>query len=271
MLQFRQEGSPQERTYRLHAEYDTNPATCILERSIRRIDAIPSVAVRSNRAIRIRPHIHERCPAEELHQTHRPEGRRRLLEQLDEAFLFFFFLFLAGINTVELRVLLRVQLLHGRESVKRAENQYRSSCVERPFHTIGDHTLRRRIGNTDPGKEDREQVTHYRARIAERRLNSVRRTLLLLIHHIADHHLKRLHGDVDTRIEEHQTEQTEPHRRVQTQESRLRKGEIARIRQQQHYCYRDERTHEQIRFTATQTSPGLVAILSNQRLNNHSH
>ena len=145
---------------------------------------------------------------------------------------------------MELGVLLRVQLLHRTEGIERAEDKNRRARVERPFHRIGNDTLRGLIGDADPGKENRKEVTYHRSGVTERGLNCIGCTLLLLVDHIAHHHLEGLHGDVDTRIKEHEAEQAEPHRGVQAEEDRLRECEVSGVREQQHYRDRDERAHE---------------------------
>ena len=94
---------------------------------------------------------------------------------------------------------------------------------------------------------------------------------MLLVHHIADHHLKRLHGDINARIQEHQTEESEPHCGIQAEERSLREGEVTCIRQEKHYRNSDERAHEQIGFTTAETIPGLIRIFTNKRLHNHTH
>ena len=106
----------------------------------------------------------------------------------------------------------------GSESIEAAENENRCSDIERPFDGIRDDAFWSRIGYTDPREEDREEVSGKRTGITERRLDGIGGTFLLLVDHIAHHHLKRLHGDVDTCIQEHQAEQAEPHGGVQAKE-----------------------------------------------------
>ena len=272
VLKFGQEGCPDERADCLYAEDNAYPVTGYLECFFRRIglDLIPAKAVSRYGTVRIGPHIHECCPAEELHEAYRPERRGSFFEKGNKSFLRLIVFFLTG-NTVELGVLLRIELFDGSEGVERAEDENRCAGIEGPFHRIRNNTLGSGIGNSDPGKEDREEVTYDRTGVTESRLDGVCRTLLLLVDHIADHHFEGLHGDIDGGIQEHEAEQAEPHRRIEAEEEGLREGEVTCIRQKEHHRDRDERAHEQIGFTTPETRPGLVTVLTDQRLHDHTH
>ena len=102
-------------------------------------------------------------------------------------------------------------------------------------------------------------------------MDTISRTFLLLIDHIAHHHLKRLHRDIDRGVEEHQREQAEPHSGIQSEEQPLREREIASIGQQQHHSHRDDSAHKQIGLTTTEATPRAIRILTDNRLHNHTH
>ena len=271
MLEFGNERRPKERAHRLHTEDHTYPTSSVLEGCVSRVDTIPTETVDGNSTIRISPHIHESSPAEELHKANGPESGRRLFEELDKTLVLFWFILFFILDAVELRIFLRVKFLYSSESIERAEDEDCCARIERPLDGIGNDAFRSRVSDTNPSKENREEVTYHRTGITERGLDSVGRTFLLLVYHIANHHLKRLHSDVDGCIKEHQAEEPEPHSCIKTEKSGLRKSEVSCVRQKQHHRYSNERTYKQIGFAATETSPSLITILTHQRLHNHTH
>ena len=67
------------------------------------------------------------------------------------------------------------------------------------------------IADANPCKDEREEISHQAACIAEKTLDGVGESFLFLIHHVAHHHFEGLHGHIDGGIEEHQRYQTENH------------------------------------------------------------
>ena len=233
MLEPGQNHRPEERSDRLNSEADTHPVAGSLESFVRSGSAVPAVAVGGYSSVGIGPHIHESRPAEELHETNCPESGRSFLKQGNETFLLGIGVgFGVGVNTVKLSVLLGIHLLDGSKRIETAEDKDSRSGIERPFNGIRDNTFGSRIGNTDPSKENREDIANQRAGVAEGGLDSIGSTLLLLVDHIADHHLERLHGYINRGVEEHEREKPEPHRGIQAEEGRLGEREVTCIGQE---------------------------------------
>ena len=174
---------------------------------------------------------------------------------------------------MELGILLRIHFFYRQESIERTEDEDRRARIEGPFHRIGNDSFFGCIGDTDPGKEYREEISDHRAGITESRLNGISRTFLLLIDRIADHHLKRLHRDINGGIEKHETKETEPHRSIQAKPHTLLEGKVTGIGQENHHRDRNERSYEKIELTATKelTEPCFIREDTNERLNDHTH
>ena len=120
MLEFRQEGRPEERTNGLDAEDYSNPSSRILEGCVCGVDTVPAEAVDGDGTVRIGPHIHEGSPAEELHEADGPESRWSFFKKLDEAFfLLLVFLFLL-VKAMESGVFLGVEFLNRCKGIERA-------------------------------------------------------------------------------------------------------------------------------------------------------
>ena len=221
------ERRPDDRAHGLHGKQHAHPVAGSLIAFRRHLGGAPAVG--GHRAVRIGPHEQERRPAEELHQPHRPERRRRMGQQLHEARVAALLLRtqtfplaadllpLFLLHAVELGILLRVHLLHLGEGEQHAQDEQRGTRVEAPLHRVGHHTLGGGVAQPYPREEDGEQIAEQRAGVAEERLYRVGRGLLLLVHHVAHHHLERLHGHVDAGVEEDEREQPEPHGGIQPQ------------------------------------------------------
>ena len=68
-----------------------------------------------------------------------------------------------------------------------------------------------RVANFKPSEYKREEEPHKATGITEERLDGVGFGLLLFVDHVAHHHLERLHGDVDARVEKHQRDEAKHH------------------------------------------------------------
>ena len=138
--------------------------------------------------------------------------------------------------------------------------------IEGPLHAVGHNALGSHIGNTDGGEQEREDVAHQRACIAQERLDRVGFGLLFLVDHVAHHHLEGLHGHVDARVKEHEGNQAEGHGAGNGQ------AERAGIGQQAHHDDGCQGTNQQIGDAAAPAAhPRLVAEVAHQRLHHHAH
>ena len=122
------------------------------------------------------------------------------------------------LNPMEFSIFLRIHLLDFQEGVHDAGNQDGGPAVEAPDHRLGDLSLRSGVGYSDPGEEDREKVADETSGVAKQRLDRIGLGLLLLVHHVTDHHLERLHGHVDGCVKEYEGEKAEPHGTVQAKD-----------------------------------------------------
>lgn len=145
------------------------------------------------------------------------------------------------------------------------EDKYGCSDVERIDDRVGYYALRGFIGNAESREEEREYVAYKRTRIAEKRLDGVSERLLLLVHHVADKHLERLHSHVDARVEEHQRDKTEDHCRADSHSER------SCIRQQTHHEHSHRGSDEKIWDAASEATPCLVAKRADYRLHKDAH
>ena len=270
ILKLRENDSPDNTTYRLYGKENAHPVACLLECFRSRVSRIPYGFSDGSR--RIIPEIKETSPAEELNQSHLPEGRWRLAEQSNPTGLVFRSLSISILHSslftlrfIILRILLWIPLLHLHRGVDDTENQDSRTDIERPDDRIRNHTLLSIILDTEEGKKEWEDISGYRTGIAEETLDRVSLCLLFFIYHIAYQHLERLHRHVDARIEEHQRYQTEEHRTAHGQSERTG------IRQQAHYQDGNRSTHKEIRDAATEAAPRLIAQRAHDRLNQDSH
>ena len=156
------------------------------------------------------PHIEECSPAEELHQTDGPECRRRFSKQLDEAFAFLGFSF-SLFDAMIFGIFFRRIFFYLGGGVDYTQNQYCRAGIEAEDDRVGHHASRGSVFHTEVGEHVREQETHQRAGVAKERLDAVGFGFLLLVDHVAHHHLEWLHGNVDAGVEEHEREQPENH------------------------------------------------------------
>ena len=172
---------------------------------------------------------------------------------------------------MELGILLRRHFLHAQERIEDAKDEDGGPAVERIDDAVGNDAFRRFIGDADPGEEDREQVAHQGARVAQETLDGIGSGLLLLVHHVADHHLEGLHRDVDGGVQEDQGEQAEPHRHVQAQEQPGGEVQRARIREEQHHQDGHDGAHDEVGLAAAHPGPGPVGPLADEGLDDHAH
>ena len=270
ILKLRENDSPDNTTYRLYGKENAHPVACLLKCFRSRVGRIPYGFSDGSR--RIIPEIKETSPAEELNQSHLPEGRWRLAEQSNPTGLVFRSLSIRILHTslftlrfIILRILLWIPLLHLHRGVDNTENQDSRTDIERPDDRIRNHTLLSIILDTEEGKEEWEDISSYRTGIAEETLDRVSLCLLFFIYHIAYQHLERLHRHVDARIEEHQRYQSEEHRTAYGQSERTG------IRQQAHHQDGNRSTHKEIRDAATEAAPRLIAQRAHDRLYQDSH
>ena len=176
---------------------------------------------------------------------------------------------------MELGILLRRHLFDRKEGIEHAEDEHRCADIERPLNGRSYVTrLYLRITEEPSGEAERQEVTDERTCVAEEGLDGISQTFLLFVDRVAYHHLKRLHGDIDTRIQEDQREDTEPDNGGETEEhfpTRLSREEITRHRQHQHHDNGDDGTDEEVRFTTTELVPCAIGKLTDQGLHDHTH
>ena len=79
-------------------------------------------------------------------------------------------------------------------------------------------------------------------------LDGIGQSFLLLVHHISNHHLERLHRNVDGGVEKHQRKQAENHGRGN------RHAEASGIRQQTHHQNGYQRPYKKIRNAPPETA-----------------
>ena len=174
-------------------------------------------------------------------------------------------LLILSLDAVILSIVLGIPLLDCRASVEHAEDKYGSTDVERPGHRIGNLTLGSYALNAQPSEDVGEEVADKRASVAEQALDRVRRGLLLIVDHIADHHLKWLHCHIDRGIEQHKHHSTESQRRL---DGHL---EATRVRQERHNDNGHYSTYVEVWLAATPLTPSLVAQRAHDRLHYHTH
>lgn len=151
-------------------------------------------------AVGVGPHIHERRPAEKLHQTDSPKHARCILYQFQQIVFAFLRRFWCS---VIFGIFGGRHLAHRENRVKHARYQYGCADVERVDNRIGHYALGCHIADANPSEEKREQKPDHIAQIAQKTLNGVYQTLLFFVHKVANHHFERLHRYVDTRVEQH--------------------------------------------------------------------
>ncbi len=162
-------------------------------------------------------------------------------------------------------VLLGRHFAHGHAGIEHAEDQDRRAAVERIDHRVGNHPFGSDVADADPGKEVGEEIAHQRTGVAEHALDRVGLRLLLLVHHVAHHHLEGLHSHVDRGVEQHEHHQPERHRHLD------RKTQAARVGQKGHHQHGDQRAEVEIGLATSPAAPGLVAEAADQRLYDHAH
>ncbi len=197
-----------------------------------------------------------------LHETYLPESLRRVLEQLHDVDL----LFIERLGKAVVGgILLRIPFLHLHRGVNHAEYQDGCTDIKRPYHRVGHHALGSLVGNADGRKEKREDKADYRTGIAEEALNAVGQSFLLLVHHVADKHLKRLHGHVDARVEKHERHKAEYHGSGNSHAKRTGIGKQA------HDKHGKDGSDEEIGNAAAEARPSLVRQSADNGLHQDAH
>ena len=213
--------------------------------------------VRGNASVGVRPHEHEGEPAEELHQPYRPECLGRTHQQAQHADLLFLLLLR---DAVVFGVFLRGHFLHLHRGVDDAEDEDGGADVERPDDRVRYDALRGGVLQAHPGEEEGEEVAHEASGVAQETLDGVGQSLLLFVHHVAHHHLERLHGHINRGVEKHQCEEAEHHGGADAH------AETARVGQEAHHQHGDERPDEQVGDAPSEAAPRLVAGRSHEGL-----
>ena len=137
--------------------------------------------------------------------------------------------------------------------VDNTKNEDCGSHIEGIDDRIGNDPGRCHIADSDGREEEREDIPRKTSGIAEKTLNAVRQSFLLLIHVVAHEHLEWLHGHVDAGVEKHEGDDSENHG------SGYRHAEGSCIRQQTHDQHRHQCSDKEIRHAASESVPGSVA------------
>ena len=215
----RNHAGPQHGAHGLHSKDYAYPVGCILIALAGYVGRTPALG--GNGSWRVGPHVHEGGPAEELHQAYGDEGvgdahlllRRGLCGLRGDDF---------GLFRTKLLHLFGRVLLDVHRGIDHAEYQDGCADVEGVDDGVGDDALWGCVLHAQEGEDVGEEITHQRAGVAEERLDTVGQTLLADVHHVAHHHLKGLHGDVDRGVEEHERHQTKQHSARQSPHHHLR-------------------------------------------------
>ena len=255
----RQYGSPHHRTHSLNGIEHTRPVGCLLIGVGGGIDGAPDSL--GDGIDYIGPHIEHASPAEELYKSYLPEGGRSILQQSYPVGADLLLLS----HGVILAVLLRVPLLDLHRGVDDTEDEDGSTDIERPDDRVWHDTLRSHVTQADGCEDEWEEESDDTTRIAQERLDRVGFGLLLLVHHVAHKHLKRLHRHINTCVKQHEGYQ------AKDEGSTNSHSERAGIGQQAHDGHRHEGTYKQIRNTTAKACPCLIAQCSDNRLHKDTH
>ena len=193
-------------------------------------------------------------------------------EELEKAFLLGgrFIADLIG-NPMELSIFLRIHLLDLHEGVQDTDDKDGGAAVETPDHGRRNLALRGDVRDPDPSEENREEIANKASGIAQQRLNGICLGLLLLSHHVTDHHLEWLHRHIDRGVQEYQGKQAKPHRPVKSEEQLGGEIEASGIGQESHHQHSNDSPDKEIGLSSTHLAPGPVGILPDQGLDDHSH
>ena len=259
--ELRDHESPEDRTHRLEGEEDADPVSCSLVSLRLHVSGTPDGI--GDCAVGICPHIKEGRPADAPHEAHGPERPRSLLQKGEHARSLL--LLLIHVYSMELRIFLRRHLLHLECSEEDTKDQDNRTDVERVLYGIRNLSFRSGVGNSEPCEEEREDESYESSGIHEEALDRISLALLLLADHVADKHLERLHSHVDRSVKKHQGDESEDHRTGKGE------AEVAGVRKQAHHSDCDKGAEEKVRDTASETAPCPVAVLSYERLDDHTH
>ena len=153
------DGGPHHRAHGLDGIEHTRPVASHLISLVGRVGSVPDG--QRHGINHVGPHVEERGPAEELHQTYTPESRRGRLEQNEPVAAFVALVRRLRGNTVVLVIFLRVPLLHLHRGVDDAEDKYGGSHIERPDDGVGHDALGRHVAQAHPGEEEGEHEAHH--------------------------------------------------------------------------------------------------------------
>ena len=174
-------------------------------------------------------------------------------------------------NPMELSIFLRIHLLDLHEGVQDTDDKDGGAAVETPDHGRRNLALRGDVCDPDPSEENREEIANKASGIAQQRLNGICLGLLLLSHHVTDHHLEWLHRHIDRGVQEYQGKQAKPHRPVKSEEQLGGEIEASGIGQESHHQHSNDSPDKEIGLSSTHLAPGPVGILPDQGLDDHSH
>ena len=274
VLEQREHHRPHHRADGLHREEDAHPVARILVLLRLRVQHEARHPVLhqlhggrvegacGHRAVGVRPHEHEGRPAEELHQSHRPEGFGRTRQEAEDVHLL---LLLLAADAVVFGVELRGIFLHLQRGVDDAEDEDGRADVEGVNHRVGYHPLGRDVADAYGGEDEGEEVACQAPGVAQEALYGVGQSFLFLIDHVAHHHLEGLHGHVDAGVQQHQRNQSEDHRRAH------RHAEAARVGQHAHDEHGHRGPHEEVGYAPSEAAPRPVAEHADERLHDDAH
>ncbi len=277
VLEERNDDGPEDGTDGLYGKEDAYPVGCFLVLGGFHVedyacgaiyDAFDSGCVEGtvgDGAVGVGPHEHEGCPAEELHESDGPEGRWCFQQQLEHVgrvlgiCLFFF------ADGVVLVVEFRWIFLHLCGGVEDAKDEDGCSDVEGIDDGIGDDSFGCRVADADGCEDEWEEITDEAACIAEEGLDAVGESFLLLVDHVADHHLEWLHGHVDGGVEEHEGDESEDHCRSYGH------AEGTSVGQKAHDEDGDKGSDEEVRNAAAEACPRAVGEGADDGLHDDAH
>ena len=267
----RDDCSPYNRANGLHRKQDTYPIACcliLLGSSVENYGAGCIYRFRSAkniscyRTIGISPHEHKSCPAEELYKTYCPKCLWSLNQQLEHIGILFFLIVLA--DSMVLGIKLGRIFLNLSRRIDYTQYKDGGTYIKRVDYRIRNYSFRCYVADSNGSKQEWEDISGQATCIAQETLDGVGQPFLLFVHHIAYHHLERLHGHVDGSVEEHQRHQTKYHG------GSYRHPETTGIRQKTHYGNGYQSPYKQIRYSASESCPSAVAHGSDDGLDDDS-
>ena len=257
-LKSRKHHSPQHAGHRLDGKDNAHPVAGCLEVGRLGIGGVPHGV--GNGTGGIVPHKQESEPAEELYQRHAPVVARGVAQKLDEVDV----VFLLFGGAVILGIFLWRHLTDVDTGVDDADDEDDGTHVERHLQR-GGHTVGGVGAQADIRHEERQGEADHLTEVAQETLDGIGQTFLLLIDHVTNHHLERLHGHVERGVEEHQDNGAKRHGHPE------RVAQAAGIGQQRHHDDGDDGTDDEVRDATTETAPRAVAEHTDDGLHDHAH